>query len=466
MSFYTEEKEREHRFVLALRMGLPIFLLFGVALYVLVIGRDATAASFIFLSLILLVGAIYFILFLIYQSTYEAITDTVTHTFSNDYFSKLFYRWSKKATISVMMITVENLTTLNKQYGIKKGNHVLIEIVHQINEFFTTKKIKKLPICRYKGGDFVLLLQHDKETIAPLLELFLAKYQEKNIDEMEVKLSCVLLDTHYVKKYEEVITRLYEILYATMDTRHEEEELIPAQLERSVLDALRYKRYSIATQSIYYEKISMEEVTFKLKEETGKLIHQGRFVPLLNRLGKMREYESHVLETVVKMASMTSTHYVLSLSSVTLRNGLFFQHALETLQHYPEAKHKIILLFDEKEYAPNIKRFNEQIAQYRAVGYKIALDRYGGNHIAMMYLKEFTVDFVRFDPFYLHHIHDKNYQNIVHGLNLIAHLCGAVTWMGMIENSEADTIAQSLNINCRQGNYYGKITLKDTNEIR
>ncbi len=64
MSFYTEEKEREHRFVLALRMGLPLFLLFGVALYVLLIGRDATPASFIFLSLILLVGAIYLSSFL------------------------------------------------------------------------------------------------------------------------------------------------------------------------------------------------------------------------------------------------------------------------------------------------------------------------------------------------------------------------------------------------------------------
>ena len=466
MSFYTEEKERSHRFILALRMGLPIFLLNGVALYSLLTRQDTTPASLIFLFIVLLVTAVYFILFLIYQSTYEAITDSVTHTFGNDYFSKLFYRWSKYTSLSVVMVTVDNLTAINKQYGVNKGNRVLVETVHEINEFFTTKKIKKLPICRYKGGDFVLLFPNEKEEISPLVELFCAKYQEKNIDEMEVKLSCVLLDTKHIKKYEEVITRLYEILYATMDAKHEDEELVPAQLEQSVLDALRYERYSIATQLIHCDKNIMEEVTFKLKDESGKLIHQGRFIPLLNRLGKMREYESYLLQTVVKMATSSSHHYVLSLSAVTLRNGLFFQHALETLQHYPEAKNKIILLFDEKEYSPNIKRFREQIAQYRAVGYQIALDKYGGNHIAMMYLKEFTVDFVRFDPFYLHHIHDKNYQNIVHGLNLIAHLCGVVTWMSMIENSDADTIAQSLNINCRQGNYYGKITLKDTNEIR
>ncbi len=251
-----------------------------------------------------------------------------------------------------------------------------------------------------------------------------------------------------------------------MDASHEEEELDPKQLEQSVLDALKYERYSLATQVIRCDTYPMEEVTVKLKDEMGKLIHQGRFIPLLNRLGKMREYESYVLRTVVTMAANSSCHHVLSLSAVTLRNGLFFQYALETLQHYPEAKNKVIMMFEEKECPQNIKRFREQIAHYRSMGYKIALDRYGGNHTTMMYLKEFEVDFVRFDPLYVHHIQDKNYQNILHGLNLTAHLCGVVTWMSMIEDAVSDNVAHSLKINCRQGNYYGKITLKDTNEIR
>jgi EAL domain-containing protein (putative c-di-GMP-specific phosphodiesterase class I) len=207
----------------------------------------------------------------------------------------------------------------------------------------------------------------------------------------------------------------------------------------------------------------MFETIFKLTDSKGILIHQSRFVPLLNRLGKMREYEERLLKMVVKLSLTGDEKYVVSLSAVTLRNGLFFNYALELLQHYPQAKNKIVLLFEDKEYSPQMKRFREQIAQYRAVGYKIGLDKYGGNHNTMMYLKEFHVDIVRFDPLFSRHIGEEKYQNIFHGLNITAHLCGAATWMNMIEDAQSDVIAKRLKINYRQGNFLGKIRV--INEI-
>lgn len=468
MSFYTEEKERSHRFVLALRMGFPIFLLSVASIFILFLQPTVTVTSLIFLVFILFAIAIYFLFFLINQSTYEAITDSITHTFSIEYFTKLFYRWSARHTVTIVMINIDNLTTINEKYGIKNGDIVLIETAKQINEFCASKEIKKLPICRYKGGDFIVMFMDEKERTIPLIELFLAKYQENSINEMEIRLSAVLLDTTHVKHFNEVLTRLFELQYASIDkkTVTDDDKIIPAELEQSVLDALIYQRYSIATQNVSCEKNSMAEITVKLSDKEGRLIHQSRFIPLLNRLGKMREYESYFLEIVAKMASQSSDTYVLSLSAVMLRNGLFFQHALEVLQRYPEAKNKIVILFEEKEYSPQIKRFREQIAQYRAVGYKIALDKYGGNHVTMMYLKEFHVDFVRFDTLYTRHILEEKYQNILHGLNITAHLCGAVTWISMIEDAQSDAVAKKLKINCRQGNYHGKIILKDENEIR
>ncbi|MFH0708819.1 MAG: EAL domain-containing protein [Pseudomonadota bacterium] len=463
MSFYTEEIERSHRFVLALRMGLPIFLLSIVSIFILFLQPLVTFTSLIFLIVLLLAIAVYFIFFLINQSAYEAITDSITHTFSIEYFTKLFYRWRVRNTLTVVMISIDNLTMINEKYGIKNGNTVLVETVHLINEFFASKEIKKLPVCRYKGGDFIVVFKDKKEKIIPLIELFLAKYQENSIKEIEIRLSSVLLDTVHVKDFNEILTRLYELQYASSDkkTVSDDDDIMPAELEQSVLDALTYQRYSIATQSIECENNLMSEVTVKLVNNEGGLIHQSRFIPLLNRLGKMREYESHLLEIVAKMAVESPNLYVISLSAVILRNGLFFQHALEVLQRYPEAKNKIIILFEEKEYFPQIKRFREQIAQYRAVGYKIGLDKYGGNHITMMYLKEFHVDFIHFDVLYTRHIMEEKYQNILQGLNITAHLCGAVTWISMIEDAQSDGIAKRLKINCRQGNYHGKITLKE-----
>ena len=465
MSFYTEEKERSHRFILALRMGLPIFLLSSVSLFILFSELRTTLASLIFLIIILLAVAIYFIFFLINQSTYEAITDSTTHTFTNDYFMKLYYRWNKHQVRTIVMISVNNLARINEQYGVKNGDIALIETLRLINEFFASKGIKKLPICRYKGGDIILIIRGEKEKNIPLIELFLAKYKNNTINEMEVSLLCVLLDTKFVKKYEEIITRLYELQYANKDKKSvaDNDDILPALLEQSVLEALEHKQFSVALQELVGDKDKMSEITFKLTDKEGGFIHQSRFIPILNRLGKMREYEEHSLEISVKLAKTSDQNYVISLSAVTLRNGLFFNYALELLQRYPLAKNKIILLFEEKEYSPQMKRFREQIAQYRAVGYKIGLDKYGGNHNSMMYLKEFQVDYARFDVLFARHIGEEKYQNILQGLNITAHLCGAATWMSMIEDAQSDLIVERLKINYRQGNFHGKITL--INEI-
>jgi EAL domain-containing protein (putative c-di-GMP-specific phosphodiesterase class I)/GGDEF domain-containing protein len=462
MTFYTEKKERSHRFALALRMGLPIFLLSIASFLTLLLQPKAGILSLIFLIFILLAIAVYFIFFLINQSSYENITDSITHTFTPEYFFKLFNRWSKHKIITIVMIRISNLTSINEKYGVRNGDAILVEVTRKINEFFISKEVKTLPICRYKGGDFILMFKGEKEKFSAIMELFLAKYQENIMNDIEVTLHGILLDTKYVKKIEEIITRLYEIQYASNDklSLMDDNDIVPEELEKSVLYALEHGCYSIALQSMVSDSVMIEEITFKLIDENKKLIHQSRFIPLLNRIGKMSEYEKHLLEIVVTMAKDTNSSYALTLTPALLRNGIFFQYALELLQCYPDAKEKIIIILDEKEYSPQIKRFREQIAQYRAVGYKIALDNYGGNHVSMMYLKEFDVDYVRFDSLYTRHIKEEKYQNILHGLNITAHLSGASTWISMIEDDQSDKIASQLKINVKQGNFYGKIRLK------
>jgi diguanylate cyclase (GGDEF)-like protein len=460
---YTEKKERSHRFVLALRMGLPIFLMSVIALYALFSQTSSTVDSLIVLALLLFAMAVYFLFFLINQSSYEHITEPITHTFTPEYFFKHFHSFGKRKTVTIVMISIDNLLGINERYGVKNGDEVLKNAAMQINEFFTSKEIKILPLCRFKGGDFILLLTGEKEANTALVELFLAKHQETLINEIEVKLSAVLLDTKLIKQPKEIITRLYELQYANKEKKAftDSDDIIPHELEEAVLEALKSQRYSIALQTVCCDKTPMIETSFKLINENGGLIHQSRFIPFLNRIGKIREYKSNTLKLAVKLASENGGRYVVTVSPVTLRNGLFFQFALELLQRYPQAKDKIIIMFDEKEYCHQVKRFKEQIAQYRAVGYKIALDKYGMNHTTMMYLKELDVDYVRFDSLYTRHIKEEKYQNIIQGLNITAHLCGAATWMNMIEDEESDKVIQALKINYRQGNFHGKITVKE-----
>ena len=76
-----QTKEREHRFKLALRMGLPIFaLIVALISHTLIENHDTLQVSFYVEAILLLVFSIYFILYLIYSGYEVKITDDITKT--------------------------------------------------------------------------------------------------------------------------------------------------------------------------------------------------------------------------------------------------------------------------------------------------------------------------------------------------------------------------------------------------
>lgn len=457
---YTEQKEREHRFALALRMGLPIFFLSSVTLFALLTQSYTTFTSLFILSIALLGIMVYFIFYLIYQSSHENITDSVTHTFTTDYFFRLATKAFAKNTQTLIMISVENLWSINERYGIKNGDGSLRATVMKIDRFFRDKGFDKLPIGRYKGGDFLLLLPGEKENYAPLIELFLAKYQNHVYDEIEIRIEAVMVDSRLSQDIELLLSRLYELHHDRIHTEKEDLYSIN-ELEKEVIEALEEKRFSIGFWPVCCDEYTVYDTTVKLIDSQNRFIHQNRYVPALNRLNKMRYLESDILEWIGGLCDEQNRQFTVSISPVTLRNPYFFEHALTLFERFPMACNKIILMFEEKEYYHQLDRFAQQIAHYRKAGYKIGLDRLGGYHTAFLYLKELEVDIVRFDPLYARNIKKTGYQNLIQGLNMSAHLSGAKTWIPMIEDSASDQLAQSLKINYRQGNYLGKILTSD-----
>lgn len=456
---FTEQVERSHRFRLALRMGLPIFFLTIITFFILLTqDNGGMFASFVIVSLLLLGVIVYFIFYLIYQSSRERITDVTTHTFTPDYFFSLFKR--ERGIKTLMMVSLENLWGINERYGVKNGDMVLNQTVHKINAFFAEKGFEKLPVCRYKGGDFLLFFHGKKEKYFPMLELLLAKYQNHLENEIEIRLEAVIVDSKLSDDADMLISRLYELHHDRISSEKEEIYSI-TELEIQILEALEEGRFSIGLWPLCCDKEIIYDTSVKLIDSNGRLIHQSRYVPVLNRLNKMRYFEMAVLEKMGTISLQNEGEFIVSITSVTLRNPHFFEHAVTLFERFPQARERITLMFEEKEYCHQLERFKQQLSQYRRAGYKIALDRLGGYHTTMLYLKEIAVDLVRFDPIYSRHLKEQGYQNIVQGLNLSAHLSGAKTWIPMIEDAQSDHLAQSLKINYRQGNYLGKILTLD-----
>ena len=113
-------KEREYRFRLALRMGLPIFALtLALISNTLITTYESLQLSFYVESVLLLTFSIYFIFYLIYKGFSVRITEPVSKVFTREYLYKYLIKDIKKEqNYTLLLISIENLHHINLRYGI------------------------------------------------------------------------------------------------------------------------------------------------------------------------------------------------------------------------------------------------------------------------------------------------------------------------------------------------------------
>ncbi len=458
-----EEKERALRFKLALRMGLPIFILFLiVSISFFSIEQEDISSYYFVIAVSVFAVMIYYIFYLIYQGQEERITDPITHTFSREYLNNYIDKQIQKGPYTILLVSVRNLTEINSRYGLKKGDRVLYEVGQWIGAFLKEKEIERFPIGHYKGSDFLIGLPGTKERYQNLLDLMCLKFQNRTIDEIEIGLASAIVDTNYSRDIEQLTTRLFDIADEKLAYKQafEEEEIDPTELESSVIQAIKKHAFSLMFQIVdEKESASMLEASVKLINDDGKIIHQNKFMPVIDRLGLRRTYDEMILEKVVKVSENVPHNLILalSLSPSSVRNNSFLERALTLLSNNESARGRIMFVLSENDYYDYPKRYNELLQAYRRLGIFIAIDNFGAFKSSMAFLKDLKVDVLRFDNSYGKHIKEKEYQDIVKGLNVVAQGLGLRSWIRMIEDESEEKIVTALGIDFVQGNYLGKI---------
>ncbi len=448
-------KEREYRFKLALRIGLPIFALFiAFIFHTFITSSQNFQVSFFIEVAVLMTVSIYFILYLIYNGFSVKITDDVTKTFTREYLYKYLQKEIKnKKEYTLLLVSINNLNDINTLYGIKNGDRVLREVVVWIGTYLKSQGIENFPMGHLKGGDFIIGLEGLQEKYNTTLELMCLKSSEFKVDDIEVKISGAITDTSYSKELDYLFENLFETLEKNKNSKGEDNKsdiMNPNELESLVVHAISKRNLIVMTQNVYRNgNLSFSECFVKLQGQNGKVIYPKSYLKIINKLGLGVEFDLVVLETILTQCKQEQP-FALNILPTSLRNKKFLSRAKELLK---ESKTKVMFVLFEMEYYAFTSRYNTIMNTLREYGALFAIDRVGSIHTSFLYLRELDVDVIRFDTYYANVEKLETNRSIIEGFNLMAHEKGLQTWIKNIEDEKTYEIVKEIGIDYTQGKY-------------
>jgi len=452
-------KEREYRFRLALRIGLPIFaLIIAFISHALITNYQNLHSSFFIEAILVILVSTYFIFYLIYNGFSVKITDDVSKTFTREYLYEYLQKEIKdKREYTLILISIDNLNDINKLYGIKNGDKVLREVADWIGEYLKKEGINNFPMGHIKGGDFILGLEGLKTKYSTLLDLMCLKSSEFKVADIEVKISGAITDTMYSKELNYLVENLFEILEKKKSSKQQKnvEEINPNELESIVISAIHNRELIIMSQNIYAEdKELFQECFVKLKATNGKVIYPKTYLKVINKLGLGIEFDLLVLERVLESCKEEEKIFALNILPTSLRNEKFLSRAKELLR---ESNTKVMFILFELEYYSYTSRYNTIINGLKEYGALFAIDRVASIHTSFLYLRELNIDVIRFDTYYSHADKLEKNRSIIDGFNLMAHEKGIKSWMKNIEEEKTYKVAKAMGIDYLQGKQLAKL---------
>ena len=414
---YSEKKERENRFITALKIVFPLLLLIGIFFHSFSL-FPYTSINF-FLLILLIPIYVYYTVYLIYYGFQTTLIDPITKTFTrNEILLKI--KKNKDPKSLIILLHVNNLNDINERYGIANGDLILRALIKQLELFLEEYRYKNIAIGRYNHDSFLFLVNASSQEFKHLFTIFTKRIQNNGLQNIEVKLSFSLLEAQYDTNVSYVIERLFMLI----EKNQVDKEVLPhIQLhtfKKNLSHAFRHDGIAFKYQPALHvkeEKTTLFEVLTRIYTEDYGVFTKGNIQNIVNRMGLERALDEQIIASLLAKIDpfLPKKEFLLSLeiSPVTLRNSKFKHYLLNLFKQKELHPNRFILEIVEEKSYEEMQRFKEIIESYQEMGFKIALGNFGGNNCGFEYLKYLPIDLIKFDIEFTKKIEDIKYQKLL-----------------------------------------------------
>ena len=239
---------------------------------------------------------------------------------------------------------------------------------------------------------------------------------------------------------------------ASSGTRHWHERL-EALLDGGSQD---YELHVQPATALYAGLPPYREVLLRLRDDDGRLVPPGAFLPVADRYRLAAGLDRFVLDALCRRlaegAGGIDGLHAMNLSVATLEDGGFAGHVRTALQRHGLAPARLGFEIEEAAVHGRLAQAGEQIGALRALGCRVTLDRCGSGLAAFDCLKVLRVDALKIDGSRLeaegsHPVDTVSAEAIVR----LARLLGLHTIASRIETTGQHSGAVVLGIDYVQG---------------
>ncbi|TET86958.1 MAG: GGDEF domain-containing protein [Sulfurovum sp.] len=460
----SELEERERRFKLALRAGIPVLLLISLILYTVFLKDDAIDLmienSFLIAGIIFI--TIYFIYFLLEEDVKKTLLDQTTQGFNQKAFIKRL-QTDKPETLSLLII--KNLSTINENYGVNDVDILLHTIIQNLNNTLKRHGVQKSLIGRRYGAEFLIAVDNQKEDIQNILKIF--SEENKMINNIEIDYG-FSVTTNTEENLDKIILYLKDIISTQKKNVSESKEQIftpdaikISELEESVIAAIKGKNLLFTFRPLLNtgtDKVDIYEISVKLKSyDTGEILPKI-YLPIINRLGLGREYDLEIVKHLIDLLPLIDDHISLTfnLSPFSLRDKTFKNQLFSYLKESHIDPSRLIIELYERKTHHNLSGYLKTLNDIRAKGIRICIDNFGSSNASMEYMKHFKFDMVQFDRDYVTDLEDKTTYAMLHSLMKMSKDLHIITVAKWVDKEDQKKKLKILGIDYLQGFGIGK----------
>ncbi|MCZ6859616.1 MAG: EAL domain-containing protein [Alphaproteobacteria bacterium] len=237
------------------------------------------------------------------------------------------------------------------------------------------------------------------------------------------------------------------------------------EVAEQVMRALKTGNLVFAYQPIVTARghqVNHYECLLRKIESNGSVTAAAAFMPIVERLGLIREIDRFVLETAVgQLREHTDVSFAINVSALTASDRSWLRLLFALLRNEGDVAERLVIEITETMAMQDIEETANFVAQVRDLGCGVALDDFGAGHTSFRHLKALAVNTVKIDGAFVQGVSENlDNQLFVRTLLGLAKGFNLATIAECVETeADASTLTEQ-GVDLLQGYFFGKPSIE------